>query len=68
MSVLKLGKEGPLLGVFLTRAEAEARGSIICQPGAYGNPHSAGIAAIVDEIKREGDGVIIYGVWLGVQL
>jgi hypothetical protein len=67
VSVVKLEKRGPLLGVCLTREEAERSGASWCSPGHYGNPHGEGIAAIVDEIKREGDGRIVYGVWLGVQ-
>lgn len=67
MTVLKLNKFGPLLCVCLTREEAERNGASCCAPGAYGNPHKIGIAALVDEIKREGDGRIVYGVWLGVQ-
>lgn len=66
MSTVKLEKHGPLMGVCATREEAERSGASWCQPGAYGNPHSNGIAAIVDEIKRA-DGVTVYGVWLGVQ-
>ena len=66
MSTVKLQKSGPLLGVCLTRQEAERDGAQCCLPGHYGNPHGNGIAAIVDEIKRE-DGVTVYGVWLGVQ-
>lgn len=67
MRAVKLAKRGPLLSVHLERADAEEHGAWACQPGHYGNPNSDGIAAIVDEIKREGDGRIVYGVWLGVQ-
>jgi len=67
VSTVKLHKKGPLLGVRLTREEAERNGASWCQPGAYGNPFGEGVAALVDEIKREGDGRIVYGVWLGVQ-
>lgn len=67
MTVVKLKKDGPLLGVRLTREEAERDGAVWCAKGHYGNRSGYGIAAIVDEIKREGDGRIVYGVWLGVQ-
>ena len=60
-----LVKTGPLLCVCLTREEAERQGAVCCAPRAYGNRGGEGDAVIVDEIER-GDGVVVFGVWLGV--
>jgi hypothetical protein len=59
-------KVGPLLCVFKTESEAHAWGNELPPVDRELAQRFRANAIIVDEIKRA-DGVIVFGVWLGVR-